>query len=219
MPMSGMGQTRSFSDVGSNVRFARKRTRLSDLWQLPIAVRAVTMAVARDRACRPQRVHHDVCSPPVRARAADRAHIGSTPVPTANPKPLTATANRLILAADERSLQVDLVRLDWTVQVAGCVGSRDPGPSTPTQRAAAQIPEAIGVRKYCPPGVCGALWSSSWSIERTENSQAADGDPLAPRWFPNLLALEVPTAIPDDEFCEVRQRAGQAVDLVNDDDV
>src|SRR5499433_2874401 len=69
-------------------------------------------------------------------------------VPTANPKPLTATANRLILAADERSLQVDLVRLDWTVQVAGCVGSRDPGPSTPTQRAAAQIPEAIGVRQY-----------------------------------------------------------------------
>src|SRR5215813_12733431 len=69
-------------------------------------------------------------------------------VPTANPKPLTATANRLILAADERSLQVDLVRLDWTVQVAGCVGSRDPGPSTPTQRAAPQIPEAIGVRQY-----------------------------------------------------------------------
>src|SRR5262249_50916424 len=34
----------------------------------------------------------------------------------------------------------------------------------------------------------------SWSIGRTENSQAADGDPLAPRWFPNLLALEVPTA-------------------------
>src|SRR5262249_55227918 len=78
---------------------------------------------------------------------AVRCHA-SSPVPTANPKPLTATANRLILAADERSLQVDLVRLDWTVQVAGCVGSRDPGPSTPTQRAAAQIPEAIGVRQY-----------------------------------------------------------------------
>jgi tRNA pseudouridine-54 N-methylase len=29
---------------------------------------------------------------------------------TANPKRLTATANRLILAPDERSLQVDLVR-------------------------------------------------------------------------------------------------------------
>src|SRR5262249_51822991 len=71
-----------------------------------------------------------------------------TPVPTANSKPLTATANRLILAPDERSLQVDLVRPDRTVQVAGCVGSRDPGPSTPTQRAAAQITEAIGVRQY-----------------------------------------------------------------------
>src|SRR5262245_44263390 len=73
---------------------------------------------------------------------------GRVAVPTANPKPLTATANRLILAADEGSLQVDLVRLDRTVQVAGCAGSRDPGPSTPTQRAAAQIPEAVGVRQY-----------------------------------------------------------------------
>src|SRR5262244_876679 len=94
--------------------------------------------------------------------ASDASLIGSTaafliamtpadkrrPVPIANPKPLTATANRLILAADERSLQVDLVRLDRTVQVADCAGSRDPGPSTPTQRAAAQIPEAIGVREY-----------------------------------------------------------------------
>src|SRR5262245_44796122 len=70
------------------------------------------------------------------------------PVPTANPNPLTPIANRLILAPDERSLRIDLVRLDRTVQVAGCVGSRDPGRSTPTQRAAAQIPEAIGVRQY-----------------------------------------------------------------------
>jgi hypothetical protein len=53
----------------------------------------------------------------------------------------------LILAPDERSLQVDLVRLDRTVPVEGCVGSRDPCPSTPTQCAAAQIPEAIGVRQ------------------------------------------------------------------------
>src|SRR5215471_5040804 len=73
---------------------------------------------------------------------------GNPPVPTANSKPLTATANRLILAPDERSLQVDLVRPDRTFQVAGCVGSRDPCPSTPTQRAAAQITEAIGVRQY-----------------------------------------------------------------------
>ena len=30
-PMSARGQTRSFGDVGSSVRFARKRTRLDDL--------------------------------------------------------------------------------------------------------------------------------------------------------------------------------------------
>src|SRR6266436_9011986 len=74
------------------------------------------------------------------------SHNQSSPVPTAKSKRLTATANRLILAADERPLQIDLVRLDRTVLAAGCVASRDPCSSTSTQRAAAQIPEAIGVR-------------------------------------------------------------------------
>src|SRR5258708_34234354 len=45
-------------------------------------------------------------------------------VPTANPRRLTATANQPILAPDERSLQVELVRLDRTVPVAGRVGGR-----------------------------------------------------------------------------------------------
>jgi len=40
----------------------------------------------------------------------------------------------------------------------------------------------------------GALLCGSWSIGRTENSQAADRDPLAPRWVPNLLALEITAA-------------------------
>jgi len=65
-------------------------------------------------------------------------HNQADPVPTANLKRLTASANRLILAADERSLQVDLVRLDRNIPTAGCVASREPGPSTSTQRAAAQ---------------------------------------------------------------------------------
>jgi hypothetical protein len=64
---------------------------------------------------------------------------------TANSKRLTATANRLILALDERSMQVDLVRRDRAVPVTDCVG--DPCPSTPTQRAAAQVPEAIGLQQ------------------------------------------------------------------------
>jgi len=78
---------------------------------------------------------------------SDSLLAARTYVPTANPRRLTATANRLILAPDERSLQVDLVRLDRTVPVPGCIGSRDPCPSTPTQRAAAQLPEAIGLRQ------------------------------------------------------------------------
>jgi len=42
---------------------------------------------------------------------------GDPVVPTANP--IRLTANRPILAPDERSLQVDLVRLDRSVPVAG----------------------------------------------------------------------------------------------------
>ena len=51
------------------------------------------------------------------------AALAELGVPTANSKRLTATANRLILAADERSLQVDLVRLDRNIPTAGCVAS------------------------------------------------------------------------------------------------
>jgi hypothetical protein len=76
----------------------------------------------------------------------------------ANPCPYrkTKTADRnresADTAPDERSLQVDLVRLDRTVPVAGCVGGGDPCPSTRTQRAAAQIPEAClanGISAIC----------------------------------------------------------------------
>jgi hypothetical protein len=77
---------------------------------------------------------------------SDSLLAARTSVPTANPRRLTATANRLILAPDERSLQVDLV-CHRTVPVTGCVGSRDRYPSTLTQRAAAQLSEAIGLRQ------------------------------------------------------------------------
>jgi hypothetical protein len=62
---------------------------------------------------------------PITMRFGPTSRSGRRPVPTANLKRLTATANRLILAPDERSLQVDLVRLDRTVPVASCVGRGD----------------------------------------------------------------------------------------------
>ena len=62
-------------------------------------------------------------------------------------KQLTGARESVDSPIDERSLQIDLVRLDRTVPVAGCVGSRDPCSSTPTQRAAAQIPEEIVLRQ------------------------------------------------------------------------
>jgi ATP dependent DNA ligase domain len=66
------------------------------------------------------------------------------PVPTANPKQLTDARESVDSPIDERSLQIDLVRLDRTVPVAGSVGSRNPCSSTSAQHPAAQIPEASG---------------------------------------------------------------------------
>src|SRR5437016_3496464 len=99
-----------------------------------------------------------------------------------------------MLAGDERSLQTDLVRGDRIVPVTGCVGSRNPCSSAPAQRATPQVSETVGVRLYRPPGICWSLSAVSWRIGCADNSQAGDGDPLASRWFPRLLALEIPDA-------------------------
>jgi hypothetical protein len=50
--------------------------------------------------------------------------------------------------------QVDLVRFDRAVPVAGCVGSRNPRASASSQRLAAQIPEASSPQQHRPPGAC-----------------------------------------------------------------
>ena len=57
------------------------------------------------------------------ASSAVGAMVTGRVVPTTNSRQLTAIANRLILALDEGSLQIDLVRLDRSVPVAGRVGS------------------------------------------------------------------------------------------------
>jgi hypothetical protein len=71
-------------------------------------------------------------------------------VPTANPKRLTATANRLILAPDERSLQVDLVRRTpwlWTLAY-GHHEDRTPthGYETTREAAMAAFAKRLAVR-------------------------------------------------------------------------
>jgi hypothetical protein len=69
-------------------------------------------------------------------------------VPTVNLKQLTDAHETVDSSLDERSLQVDLVRLDRAVPVVGCVGSRNTCASTSAQRPAAQIPEAIDLQQH-----------------------------------------------------------------------
>jgi hypothetical protein len=100
------------------------------------------------------------------SRSAGRAHGRAvtsrcrSAVPTANPKQLTDARESVDNSIDERSLQVDLVRLDRAVPVAGCVGSRNPCSSTPAQRPAAQIHEASSPQQHRSAAACWAL--SAW---------------------------------------------------------
>ena len=115
-------------------------------------------------------------------------------VPTANPKQLTDIRESVDSAIDERSLPIDLVRVDRAIPVAGCVGSRNPRTSASTERSATQIPEASDPREHRPAVVCWALSPVSQCPGGPEDYEAGDADTLAPRWFSSLLALEIPTA-------------------------
>src|SRR2546423_1587102 len=55
-------------------------------------------------------------------------------------------------------------------------------------------PESGWPSAQSTPDICGPLSACSRRIGRAENSQARDGDPLASRWVPSLLALEITAA-------------------------
>src|SRR5262245_66584487 len=112
-------------------------------------------------------------------------------VPTANPKQLTDIRESVDSAIDERSLPIDLVRVDRAVPVAGCVGSRNPRTSTSAERSATQISEASDPREHRPSVACWALPPGSRGAGRSEDYKAGDTDALAPCRLPSVLALEI----------------------------
>src|SRR6516162_5822310 len=117
--------------------------------------------------------------------------LAAAPVPTVNPKQLVGGSELVHGCIDERPLQAGLVGFDRVVPVAGRVGSRNPGASASAQRAAPQLPQTVGFQLYRSPGICRALSAGSRRIGRATNSHAGDSDPVASRWFPSLLALEI----------------------------
>src|SRR6266446_6209564 len=119
---------------------------------------------------------------------------GQSGVPTANPKQLTDARESVDSPIDERSLQIDLVRLDRAVPATGRVRSRKPCPSASAQRAAAQSPEASRPQQHRPAIACRALSHRSRGAGHSEDYQAGDTAALAPCRLPSLLALEIPTA-------------------------
>src|SRR5262249_55723571 len=108
---------------------------------------AIRSSVSLTRPPREVRAMSSQAAELARRLARDAEAVCRPLSPPPNPNNRPPPPNPLLPAPHERSLQFDLVRLDRTVSAAGCVGSRDPRPSTPTQRAAAQIPEAIGLQQ------------------------------------------------------------------------
>src|SRR5712671_3145654 len=101
---------------------------------------------------------------------------GQEPVPTANPKQLTDARESVDSSIDERSLQVDLVRLDRAVPLAGCVGSRNSCTSASAQRPAAQIPESSRLQQHRPLVACWALSTGSRGAGGSEDYTAGNAD-------------------------------------------
>src|SRR5262245_61909724 len=62
---------------------------------------------------------------------------------------------------DERSRQIDLVRLDRAISVARCVGSRNPRAPASAQRPAAQLPQASDPQQHRPCVARWILWAGS----------------------------------------------------------
>ena len=63
------------------------------------------------------------------------ASSSSVRVLTGNQSVWSAVTNRLILAGDGRSLQIDLVGGCWAIPVSDIPGSRESGASAPIERA------------------------------------------------------------------------------------
>src|SRR5438128_3664952 len=125
---------------------------------------------------------------------SDLAASSRCPYRKPKPKQLTDARESVDSPIDERSLQIDLVRLDRAVPAAGRAGSRNPCSSTPATYPAAQMPETSGPQQHRPAAACWALLAGSRGAGRSEDYKAEDADTLAPRRLSSLLALEIATA-------------------------
>jgi hypothetical protein len=86
------------------------------------------------------------------------------------------------------------VRYSRVIPVAGRIASRNPRSSPPAQYSAPEIAEAGSPWQHRSPGILWALSLVSYSAGCAKDPPTRDRYPLASRWFPSLLALEITTA-------------------------
>src|SRR5262249_32785794 len=103
-------------------------------------------------------------------------------------------ANRVMLVPDDRFYHVVGMWADQVLPIEGTARGGDPCSAPSAQHRAAQIDRKSSFQEHRSLGVCWAVSSCSLRAGCSENSQTGDGDPLAPRRIPSLLALEIETA-------------------------
>src|SRR5690242_18574232 len=99
--------------------------------------------------------------------------------------------NRLNLLLDERALQADLGWADRILPIASLARSRDPGAAPSAQCPAAKINQAAELRQHRSADICRTVWLGAERAERLGDREARNRNPVAPRRFSFVLAMEV----------------------------
>jgi hypothetical protein len=102
--------------------------------------------------------------------------------------------NRLNLLLDVRALLADLIQADRTFPIASLARSRDHSASPSAQCPAAEISEATDLRQHRSADIRRTAWLGAQRAERLGDRETGNRNPVAPRGFSFVPAMEVKIA-------------------------
>ena len=86
------------------------------------------------------------------------------------------------------------MRADRIFPIANLAGSRDPGASPSAQCPAAEITQAADLRQHRSADIRRTAWLGAQRAERLGDRETGNRNPVAPRGFSFVLAMEVKIA-------------------------
>jgi hypothetical protein len=99
----------------------------------------------------------------------------------------------MMLLAYDSAAQIALWGASWAVSIQRTAWSGDPGSSPPDQCPEAPIVEQTRIEQHRSLVVRFAIAAGADNTWRIDSDSAGHRDPLASRWIPSLLALEIET--------------------------